>query len=171
MPTNPISITPASLKAGLSQNGLGKNFNLQHYTFSLGDNFVIPTNATEAKLLGNFVASRAFEVCLARGKSKSLCDTLRSSIKTSRIDVHTRLDAGSVFANWLASVDDNNWFQPSRLQPALAPYFSAESRQLFFFADGNPENSLVEPITTKGIPVVVDSRDNSITIWTIQLND
>jgi hypothetical protein len=163
--------TPSSLKMNLSQNGLGKNFILQHYTFSLGNNFVIPQSAQEAKLLGDFVASRTSEICLARGKPKSLCNTLQSSIRTSHIYIHTGSGASSIFANWLNSVDDNNWFYPNQLQPAIEPYFSVNSRQLFFFSDGNPENSLVEPVTTKGIPVMVDSSDNSITIWTIQLND
>lgn len=171
MPVQNVSSAPSGLKLALSQNGMEENFVLKDYTFFLGDNFVIPTSSHEAKDLIELVAAKATEICTKRSKSKTFCEKLRSSILTSRIDVQNGSNATSIFSGWIYSLDDNNWFKPNQLMPAIEPYFNSDNRVLFFFKDGNPEHSLVDPLSTTGIPVTLDPKDNSITIWTIQLND
>jgi hypothetical protein len=170
-PGGPMYTTAAAdLKTRLRAEVLGENFVLTSYTFSGSELGISPSGFT-TKALNGAVSNKVQELCLQSARSFSQCDKFKKQLERSRISNHTGRTATNVFARWLNAVDENNWFQPADAQKAIAPYFESAGRRLYFFEDFDPENSLVNALSTKGLPVVVDPKDQSVTIWTIQLND
>jgi hypothetical protein len=170
-PGGPMHTTAASdLKARLSAGVLGENFVLTSHTFSGAELGISPTGFT-AKALSGPVSNKVLELCLQRENTSSQCGKVKKQLLRSRVSDQTGRAATKVFARWLNAVDDNNWFLPADAEKAIAPYFESSNRRLYFFEDFDPENSLVNAVSTMGLPVVVDPEDQSVTIWTIQLND
>ncbi len=80
------------------------------------------------------------------------------------------------FAFWFYKIDMDNWFSfdtvRAKTEAYLSTYIASNHRlELRFFKGFNNSNILNTPLNTKDLPVVVNYAEQSISIWSAQLND
>ncbi len=168
---------------------LGSNFIFKHYSISFPnkkvfldtvdneDNFRSCVIAQIRIISQNYWDKNAYVNQYEYLKTKK--DTSKEEIDALNqryIEVHPEITGSYAFALWFYHFDYDNWFSFQsvfeKVDSYLGDYFYFDDRLEFrLFKGFKNAHVLCDPVTVLDLPVVVNYSDQTVTIFTGQLND
>jgi len=152
------------------------NWEFKHSTKALDATKFAATAPVDC-LLKNYIAEEIKILCKERFNNQQAAEIASRTLDTTYIerfeDAHL---ASYAFAFWLYKLDMDNWFSFEKVRLKSELYFSTNPNhndrlELVMFKGFNNTNVLNQPLNTKDLPVVINHAENSISIWSAQLND
>lgn len=172
------SISPVeSPAAGAFQTQLQKqvlpqSFHVRHYTFALGtESSELIVSERDLSLLREMVAAAVAAACEVQQIADSVCRGVTADLRSEDVEVLSGTGAAKMLAEWFYSVDHDNWFSWDDIFAPSEAYLSAASRHLFVFRSFNPDGFFTTALAPVGLPVVLDTRENTLTLWVTELFD
>jgi hypothetical protein len=150
---------------------LPESYTVQHYSF-------VFTNSDELQLLMSsfrdfkgFIGAKVLDLCLVQARSRKRCEAAAGNLLNAYVEVSEGDVASIVMASWLYRLDGDNWFDYDAARQATVPYLNEPNRKLYVIKGWRPDKVLVDKLTERDLPVVIDWNEKSLTIWTNQLDD
>ena len=159
-----------------SENGmLLENFPLTSWTVKVADKDKFNSIITNRYYLRNFVAKRVWNVCKENQTDISKCKAARRFLRKSWV---VENDNGHLASYELAlvfyKVDSDNWFSYDYALMKIAQYLEANygTRLLRLFKGFRHEGVLNNGgISIEDLPVIIDTKEQTITIYSATLYD
>ncbi len=150
---------------------LSHNYLLNHYSYALANAADVGVIVSRSGEFKKFVSGKVQDICLSQNRPEEECRSASQKMRVSAVEVWDNQDASFVLANWLYKLDGENWYYFSDLQRKTSSYFEGGTRKLFVVKGWDAGGVLANGLTVPDFPVVVDIRDNTVTLWTNELND
>jgi hypothetical protein len=166
------SSSASDFRGRIYKNVLLANYSLTAHSYRLASSELFRAVRGSEPLLREFVSERILELCRSRGVELSRCDAARvDALSTRDYWVVSPDEQSQAFAGWLFALDGDNWFRFEDAAAETGVYLAGVDRELVMFPSFNPDGILVDLLSSNGLPVVVDSSEETITIWTNELAD
>jgi hypothetical protein len=157
---------------------LGENWNLNYHTIT----FKNPTDflqvAENEATLTHYVSQEVGQIAIAQKGESDLFGRLAAFIVPSCYveRFNSAEQARFAFALWFYKIDEDNWFSFNRVLELIQLYLTYHENDNqymdFLFYKGFPNGiALVNGLTSKDLPVVINYAEQKVTIWTVELFD
>ncbi len=157
---------------------LGENWNLNYHTIT----FKNPTDflqvAENEATLTHYISQEVGQIAVAQKGESDLFGRLAAFIVPSCYieRFNSAEQAKFAFALWFYKIDEDNWFSFNRvleLTQSYLTYHENDNQYMdFLFYKGFPNGiALVNGLTSKDLPVVINYAEQKVTIWTVELFD
>jgi hypothetical protein len=147
------------------------NFEFRAFSFKFSSLEILRGLTESLPSLRIFVANRATEICRTSTITLKSCNRASVEVEGATLEKTFGVGAAAELGLWFYRLDGENWFSLDDAHRQTELYFHRGVKELFLFKGFNPEGILVEPLTNRELPVVVDYAEQTITILTLQLND
>jgi hypothetical protein len=147
------------------------NYLVHHYSYLF-------SNSEELRLLlgsfrdfKGFIGSSVLDLCLQQGRSHKRCEAAVGTLLNTYVEVLEGDVAAMALAAWFYRLDGNNWFNYDSAYKVTLPYLQNDARKLYVLKGWRPDKVLVDKLTERDLPVVVDMTEKTVTFWTNELED
>ncbi|NJL75620.1 MAG: hypothetical protein HC892_11915 [Saprospiraceae bacterium] len=155
---------------------IGENWELNFNRTAFEQSSQFLEIATHPALLLETISQQVNQISIKKFDNSALANFASYPLRQAYIETFSDEYAAVAFAFWLYRVDADNWFSLPRVLTYTRNYFNPNSTwdnrlelQLF---KGYPNNGLLtQSVTNIDLPVVINYAEQSITVWTVQLND
>ncbi|MDX1909084.1 MAG: hypothetical protein SF053_18750 [Bacteroidia bacterium] len=156
---------------------IGENFIFGYDDTPVGSRQVLDELSANPYRLQQFVAERVIALCFERFNHQQTAQLAGRLARLAPVESHTEAYlARYPFAAWLFRISGDNWFSFDRALAEVDRYLQAydnyEDRLELHLLRGFENHwTLVQPITTYDLPVVLNYPEQKVTLWWMQLND
>lgn len=160
----------------------GENFRLTPYTAPLQPE-ILPGPVISDASIKKQIERTVYDVCMARAAKYAStirtgelltvqhCERAVTQVKVLPLQRFVQSDAANVLAEWIFSVDGDNWYGFNSLLRETTNYLVKGNRELFMLRGFSPYNVLVDALSTEDLPIVLDLAEGTVTLWTLELAD
>ncbi len=150
---------------------LPENYTLQHYSYVFPNSDDFQMMLSSFREFKGFLGAKVLDICLKQARSRKRCEAAAGNLLNTYVEVSEGPVAGITFASWLYRLDGDNWFDYDAAQKVTLPYVASGDRKLYLVKGWRPDKVLVSKLTERDLPVVVDMKEKTFTIWTNELDD
>lgn len=153
------------------------NFILSYDSIVFEDEKSFLETAASPQALRSLVAARVAALCYEKYHNQELSRVAPRLLENLPLDTYTVANtAAYALALWFYRFDSDNWFTFDRVLKACMDYLEyydqwSDRAELYFFKGFDNTWVLADPVTVSDLPFVVNYAEQSITLWTCQLND
>lgn len=165
-------------KEQMSSQLLGENWNLNYHTITFKSHADFLEVVENEVVLTRYVSQEVGQIAIAqKGESSNFSTLAAAIVPLCYLErFNSAEQAKFAFALWFYKIDEDNWFsfnQVLELTQLYLTYHENDNQYMdFLFYKGFPNSAaLVNGLTSKDLPVVVNHAEQKITIWTVELFD
>lgn len=166
-----------AFKQAMYHHLIGENWQLEHDSTRFEDTEAFLQIVDEPEAFRKWLARRISTLALDRFEDRDIVATVRKRLKSSALKTYSNGHiAAFAFALWFYQFDADNWFSFERVRKEVANYLDfmplyKDRAELRVFEGFDNLGILAGAITVSGLPVVVNYAEQTISIWSAQLND
>ncbi|TAE57125.1 MAG: hypothetical protein EAZ89_04150, partial [Bacteroidetes bacterium] len=159
------------------ETAIMSNFILSYDSIVFEDEKSFLETAASPQALRSLVAARVAALCYEKYHNQELSRVAPRLLENLPLDTYTVANtAAYALALWFYRFDSDNWFTFDRVLKACMDYLEyydqwSDRAELYFFKGFDNTWVLADPVTVSDLPFVVNYAEQSITLWTCQLND
>jgi hypothetical protein len=155
----------------LTGDVLPENYTIRHYSYVFPNSDDFQLLLSSFRDFKGFVGAKVLDICLKQARSRKRCEAAAGNLLNAYVEVLEGPVAAITFASWLYRLDGDNWFDYDAAHKVTVPYVASDERKLFLVKGWRPDKVLVSKLTERDLPVVIDLKEKTFTIWTSELDD